>query len=131
MIRIRLALCVVSVAALISAGCKDVVNPDVDLCPPRRMKVGKVTLNTAAFTLGVGDSTSVNAFVVNPQGNWDVCLLFPDYSSTDTTIATVRNDLIFLGTRGIVTGVRKGKAYIKATSGRVSDSVVVTVLAPN
>jgi uncharacterized protein YjdB len=127
--RIRVSLYAAVVAAFASVACKDVINPDIDLCPPENMKVGKVSLRTLNFSLAVGDSTTVTASVVDPQGNWDLCLLFPDFTSSDTTIARVRTTLTLPPQNiGIVTGVRPGKAYVKATSGGVSDSVVVTVV---
>ena len=128
----------VAVIALlaVSTACTDIVDVDLDLCPDDSSKVGGVTVAPRTWTLDVGDSLQVHIDVVNRRGNWTLCLPSPSLSSSDTLIAkTINNGGLFNdggfgSASGTVVGVSKGRVYVKATAGGVSDSLLVTVVSP-
>ena len=128
----------VAVIALLalSTACRDIVDVDPDLCPDDSSKVGGVTVAPRTWTLDVGDSLQVHVDVVNRRGNWTLCLPAPSFASSDTLVAMVIHngglfgDGSFASSSGTVVGVSKGRVYIKATSGGVSDSLLVTVVSP-
>jgi len=121
LIRISLFLAL----TMILASCRGIV--DVDLCSGEDNKVAHVTVLPNAWTLKVGDSISFNASVVNSSGNWNLCLKRASWQSSDTTVAVVHEPAFFLEAYKVV-GVRSGKAYIRATSGKMSDSVALSVV---
>ena len=130
----KTSIAVVALLA-VSTACTDVVDVDLDLCPGDSSKVGTVKVSPGTWTLDVGDSLQVHVDVLNRRGNWTLCLPSPSFASTDTLVAKALNnggwlgDGSFLAISGTVVGVSKGRAYIKATSGGVSDSLLVTVVS--
>ena len=112
-------------------GCRDIVTVDLDLCRNESTTVGQVSIAPTSVTVEEGDSVMVKAYVVNPRGNWTLCLPAASFSSSDTAIATFREEFSIYPRLSKVFGVRNGKAYIKATSNGMSDSVLVTVIARN
>ena len=87
--------------------------------PDSSMVATEMDITLASSTIAVGDTTSLSLAVLpTSAANYiDVTL-----SSSDPGVATVNNF-------GKVTGVAPGKATITATSGDVSCSVTITVVA--
>lgn len=121
--------------AVMVTACKDVIDVDLDLCPGDDSKVGTVSVAPRTWTLGVGDSLHVHVDVLNRRGNWTLCLPSPSFTSSDTLVARVLNnggwlgDGTLLSVSSTVIGASKGRAYIRATSDGVSDSLLVTVVS--
>lgn len=87
--------------------------------PDSSMVATEMDITLASSTIAVGDTTSLSLAVLpTSAANYiDVTL-----SSSDSSVATVNNF-------GKVTGVAPGKATITATSGDVSCSATITVVA--
>ena len=87
--------------------------------PDSSMVATEMDITLASNTIAVGDTTSLSLAVLpTTAANYiDVTL-----SSSDTSVATVNNF-------GKVTGIAPGKATITATSGDVSCSATITVVA--
>ncbi len=87
--------------------------------PDSSMVATEMDITLASNTIAVGDTTSLSLAVLpTSAANYiDVTL-----SSSDPSVATVNNF-------GKVTGVAPGKATITATSGDVSGSATITVVA--
>ena len=87
--------------------------------PDSSMVATEMDITLASSTIAVGDTTSLSLAVLpTSAANYiDVTL-----SSSDPSVATVNNF-------GKVTGVAPGKATISATSGDVSCSATITVVA--
>ena len=87
--------------------------------PDSSMVATEMDITLASSTIAVGDTTSLSLAVLpTSAANYiDVTL-----SSSDPSVATVNNF-------GKVTGVAPGKATITATSGDVSCSATITVIA--
>ena len=119
----------------LTTACNDIVDVELDLCPRDDSEVGKVTVAPRTWTLDVGDSLTVRVDVVNRRGNWSLCLPPPTFSSSDTLVARVISngglfgDGTLLSMSSTVVGAGKGRAYIKAKSAGVSDSLLVTVVS--
>ena len=132
--RMKISVAVIALLA-VSTGCTGILDVDFDPCAGDGSKVGTVTVSPRTWALDVGDSLQVHVDVVNRRGNWTLCLPSPSFTSSDTLVAKAINnggwlgDGGFLATSGTVVGVSKGRAYIKATSGGVSDSLLVTVVS--
>lgn len=87
--------------------------------PDSSMIATEMDITLAANTIAVGDNTSVSLAVLpTTAANY----ISVSLSSSDPSVATVNNF-------GKVTGIAPGKATITATTGDVSCSAVVTVVA--
>ena len=118
-----MSLCI---ALMTSVSCKGIVDLDLELCSEEDKKVARLTVAPATATLAVGEVLYLGADVANVRGHWTLCLQPPSWQSSDTTVAVVHVGLPYLDASTAV-GVRPGKAYIKATSAGLSDSLLLTV----
>ena len=119
-----MSLCIALMMTAIS--CKGILDVDPELCSEGDKKVAGLTVSTSTSTIAVGESLYLGANVVNVRGNWTLCLQPPRWQSSDTTVAVVHEGFPYLDASTAV-GVRSGKAYIKATSAGLSDSLLLTV----
>ena len=114
---------VLALGILAAAGCtmpSDIT--DVDICSGAPPRVSRLQVSPKAFNLRVGSTETIRLEMYDASGQW-ILLCGPavTWSSSDPTVATVSN--------GSVSGISAGKAFIRASSGGVSDSTSVNVVA--
>jgi hypothetical protein len=121
-----LRLMLVGAIATMAAGCGGTFFPsepfDFNFCPNGRTAVvGKVTVSPATLTLRPGQVLGLTVDLKNPAGQPELCFPAVAWSSSNSAVATVDS--------GTVRAVGVGTASISATSGTVTDQVVVTVVS--
>src|SRR5687768_9911378 len=109
-------------------GCGAVVEEifEGEVCPDRAREVGRVTVTPQSWTMVAGDTVTVRADIADRQGNWSLCLPVATWTSSDSTVAVVRESFpLFEPTRAVA--FRPGAVYLKAVAQSQRDSVRITV----
>lgn len=127
--RLRLIWIIPSVTMLLmTSGCGAVIEDvfEEGFCPGESDRVANVTVTPRSWAMAVGDSVNVKADVTDRQGGQSLCLPFATWTSSDSTVAAVRDEFpLFQPTRAIA--ISPGTAYLRAAAQGFRDSVRITV----